>query len=157
MRELTASLRRRGVEEVLEHGFLVQEMITGGVEMIVGVQQDPSFGPLLLVGMGGTLVELHRDVAVRVHPVTDTDVDEMLGELRGSPLLTGYRGSDPLDVKALKRLLYRVGALVEAVPELAEMDANPVFVTVDGVAAVDVRIRLARPRPRRRRVAPVTG
>jgi acetate---CoA ligase (ADP-forming) len=125
--------------------FLVQEMVGDGIEMVVGVTHDPSFGPIVMAGMGGTLVELIRDVSMRITPLTDQDVRDMLIDLRMAPLLTGYRGSPPADVKALKNLLYRINALVEDVPEVAELDLNPVFVRPDGegVLAVDVRMKLA--------------
>ena len=98
-----------------------------------------------------TLVELLADVSMRIHPLTDHDIDDMLIGLRGYPLLTGYRGSPPLDVLALKNVLVRVNALVEAVPEISEMDLNPVFVRLAGVSAVDARIRLShRLRPAER-------
>ncbi len=144
MAAITADLRAAGRGDVVAAGFVVQEMVGDGVEMVVGVSSDPTFGPILLAGMGGTLVELLKDVAVRIHPLTDVDVDEMLAGLRGYPLLTGYRGSDPVDVEAFKALLFRVSALVEVVPEIAELDLNPVFVRRRGVAAVDARIKLAR-------------
>ena len=100
-------------------------------------------GPILMAGMGGTLVELLKDVSVRIHPLTDVDVDEMLRSLRGWPLLSGYRGSPPLDVEALQRLLFRVSEMVEEVPEIDELDLNPVFVRRRGIAAVDARIKLS--------------
>ncbi len=142
-------LRERLAEQDLtEHGdrFLVQELVQG-VEMLVGVTHDPSFGPLVVTGMGGTLVELVRDVAVRVTPITDRDVAEMLDSLRMKPLLEGYRGAPPGDVEALTDLLFRIGALVEDLPEVVELDCNPVFVRPkgQGVVAVDVRIRVADP------------
>ena len=129
--------------------YLVQEMITGGVEMVVGVTHDPSFGPIIVTGMGGTLVELLRDVAVRITPVTDEDVHEMLDELKMAPLLRGYRGAPPSDVPALTDLIHRVNAMVEDLPEVAELDLNPVFVRPEGqgVVAVDVRMRV-KPNPR---------
>ena len=137
---------RLAAQDLAEHGerFLVQELVQG-VEMMVGVSHDPSFGPLLVTGLGGTLVELVRDVAVRITPITDRDVAEMLGSLRMRPLLDGYRGSPPADVEALTDLLFRIGALVEDVPEVVELDCNPVFVRPrgEGVLAVDVRIRVA--------------
>ena len=144
----------RGEQGELEAaGFLVQAMAGDGVEMMVGVSHDPTFGPILVAGMGGTLVELLRDVSVRIHPLTDTDVRDMLTSLRGYPLLTGYRGAPPADVPALEDLLYRLSALVEEVPELAELDCNPVFVHRErnGVTVVDARVRLApgHRRPRR--------
>jgi acetyl coenzyme A synthetase (ADP forming)-like protein len=139
--EMAAALRDAGLGEHADR-WLVQEMIGGGVEMVVGVSHDPSFGPLVMVGMGGTLVELHQDVAVRITPLTDVDVRDMLSSLRMSALLRGYRGSPPADVAALEDLLHRVGAMVEDLPEIAELDLNPLFVRRDGVVAVDVRIRL---------------
>ena len=144
VRAIREELLAAGRADVAEAGFLVQEMVGDGVEMVVGVSTDPTFGPILVAGMGGTLVELLKDVAVRIHPLTDVDVDQMLTSLRGYPLLTGYRGSDPVDVDAFKGLLFRLSALVEAVPEISEMDLNPVFVRRRGVAAVDARIKLAR-------------
>ncbi|MEX0658734.1 MAG: GNAT family N-acetyltransferase [Egibacteraceae bacterium] len=141
---MTRDLTAAGRADVAEHGFLVQEMVGDGVEMVVGVSHDRTFGPILMAGMGGTLVELLRDVSVRIHPLTDADVDDMLTSLRGYPLLTGYRGSDPVDVEALRALLFRVSAMVEEVPEVDELDLNPVFVRRRGVAAVDARVKLAR-------------
>ena len=146
--EAIGSIERSLAEHDLsEHAgsYLVQEMIDGGIEMVVGVTHDPSFGPIIVTGMGGTLVELLRDVAVRITPVTDVDVPEMLEELRMAPLLRGYRGSPPADVAALTDLIHRVNAMVEDLPEVAELDLNPVFVRPDGqgVVAVDVRLRLA--------------
>lgn len=145
--EAITSMRASLVEQGLEQhsgAFLVQEMIDEGVEMVVGVTHDPSFGPIVLTGAGGTLVELLRDVSVRITPLTDVDVDQMLSSLRIAPLLSGYRGSAPTDVPALKDLLYRVNAMVEDLPEVAELDLNPVFVRRDGdgVVAVDVRMKL---------------
>jgi acetate---CoA ligase (ADP-forming) len=122
--------------------FLVQEQIRDGVEMIVGVTHDPAFGPLVLVGLGGTMVEVLGDVAVRITPLSNTDVDEMLRSLRSYRLLTGYRQSPPLDVAAFAELLHRVSAIVEDIPEIAELDLNPVFVRPHGAVVADVRIRL---------------
>lgn len=144
VRQITKDLIEAGRHDVVEAGFLVQEMVGEGVEMVVGVSHDPTFGPILLVGMGGTLVELLKDVSVRIHPLTDVDVDEMLTSLKGYPLLVGYRGSPPVDVEALKALLFRVSAMVEEVPEIDDIDLNPVFVRRRGIAAVDARIKLSR-------------
>ncbi|MBY5163566.1 GNAT family N-acetyltransferase [Salsipaludibacter albus] len=136
-------LREGGLGEHTD-AWLVQEMVDG-IEMVVGVNHDPSFGPLILVGLGGTLVELVRDVSVRITPVTDRDVEEMLDGLRTRPLLEGYRGSPPGDVPALTDLVHRVNTMVEDLPEIAELDCNPVFVRPrgEGVVAVDVRVRVA--------------
>jgi len=122
--------------------FLVQEQISDGVEMIVGVTHDQAFGPLVLAGLGGTMVEVLGDVAVRITPLSDTDVDEMLRSLRSYRLLTGYRQSPPLDVAAFAELLHRVGVMVEDIPEIAELDLNPVFVRQHGTVVADVRVRL---------------
>jgi acyl-CoA synthetase (NDP forming) len=142
--------------DLSEHAgsYVVQEMIGDGIEMVVGVRHDPSFGPIVVTGAGGTLVELLRDVSVRITPLTDVDVRDMLEGLRMAPLLRGYRGAPAADVAAITDLLHRVSAMVEDLPEVAELDLNPVFVrpTGDGVVAVDVRLRLAPPprAPRRR-------
>jgi acetyl coenzyme A synthetase (ADP forming)-like protein len=151
VRQISKDLRAAGREDVIAQGFLVQEMVPKGVEMVVGVSHDRTFGPILMAGMGGTLVELLSDVSVRIHPLTDADVDEMLTSLRGYPLLTGYRGSEPVDIEAFKALLFRVSAMVEEVPEIDELDLNPVFVRTRGVAAVDARVKLSRDHPRPRR------
>ena len=141
---MRSSLIERGLEDATDQ-FLVQEMITDGVEMVVGVTHDPSFGPIVITGAGGTHVELLRDVSVRVTPLTDRDVDSMLTNLRMEPLLHGYRGSPPTDIPALKQLLHRINAMVEDLPEIAELDINPVFVRPEGqgVVGADVRLRLA--------------
>ena len=132
--------------------FLVQPMVTGGVEVIVGVVRDPTFGPLLVYGSGGTLVELLSDAALSLHPLTDADAAAMLEEVRGTALLRGYRGAPKADEAALRELLLRVSALVEACPEVREMDLNPVKVLTRGVQVLDARIRVERrAAPRRSR------
>jgi acyl-CoA synthetase (NDP forming) len=125
-------------------GALVQEFIGGGHEVIIGMTEDPSFGPLILFGLGGVFVELIGDVSFRIHPLTDVDAAEMVGEVKASKLLDGYRGEPPGDVPALEQAILRVSALVEAMPEMVEMDLNPVKVMLpgDGVRAVDARIRV---------------
>jgi acetyl coenzyme A synthetase (ADP forming)-like protein len=130
--------------------FLVQRMVPDGVEMLVGVVHDPSFGPVVACGAGGTAVELLRDVEVRITPLTDADATAMVRSLATFPLLDGYRGAPPADVAALEDLLLRVGALVEAHPEVAELDLNPVMVLPrgQGAAVVDARVRVeAAPPP----------
>jgi len=138
---IRAALAEAGLAEQARE-FLVQEQIGDGVEMIVGVTHDPAFGPLVLAGLGGTIVEVLGDVAVRITPLSNTDVDEMLRSLRSYRLLTGYRQSPPLDVAAFAELLHRVSAMVEDIPEIAELDLNPVFVRQHGAVVADVRIRL---------------
>lgn len=121
---------------------LIQEMVPGGHEVLIGMTEDPTFGPLLVYGLGGVTVELFGDVAFRLHPLTDVDADEMVSQIRGARLLTGYRNLPPGDVGAVKDLLLRISALVGGVPEIVEMDVNPVKVFADGVRPIDVRIRV---------------
>jgi acetate---CoA ligase (ADP-forming) len=126
-------------------GVLVQPMIGGGVELMVGVTQDPSFGPLIAFGLGGVYVEVLKDVCFRVTPVTDRDVGEMVRSIRGFKLLEGYRGHAPADIAAIEELLLRVARLVEEIPEISELDLNPVIALPPGQGCliVDARIRLA--------------
>lgn len=124
---------------------VVQPMLGGGVETIVGVTQDPTFGPLVLFGLGGVTAELWRDTAFRLVPLTDVDVDELLRSPRGAPLLTGYRGTAPVDLTALGDVVGRIGALADAVGEIAELDCNPVLARPDGVWVLDVKVRVAAP------------
>jgi acyl-CoA synthetase (NDP forming) len=125
-------------------------MVEGGVEMLVGVVGDAVFGPVVACGAGGVEAELLNDVAVRLSPLTSLDVDEMLHSLATFPLLTGYRGAPEVDLAALRRLLLRTSAMVEAHHEIVELDLNPVIVAEEGVTAVDARVRIetaAKPLP----------
>lgn len=126
-------------------GILLQQQVSSGLEALVGVTTDPLFGPLLVCGLGGTLVEVLHDVTFRLTPVTDRDAADMLNALRARVLLDGYRGAPPGDREALLNVLLRVSALVESVPELQELDLNPVKVLAPGagVMAIDGRLRLA--------------
>ena len=130
-------------------GFLVQRMAPSGVEMLIGMVNDRVFGPVVAVGGGGTTAEVIGDVAVRLTPVTDRDAGEMLESLRTYPLLAGYRGAEPADVAALEDVVLRLSALVDAHPEIAEVDLNPVIATPDAATVVDARMRVEPPPPRR--------
>jgi acetyl coenzyme A synthetase (ADP forming)-like protein len=125
-------------------GVLVQPMISGGVELMIGVTQDPSFGPLIAFGLGGIHVEILKDICFRVTPITDRDASEMVRAIRGYRLLEGYRGHPPADITAIENLLLRVARLVEEVPEIAELDLNPVIALAPGQGCwiVDARIRV---------------
>jgi acyl-CoA synthetase (NDP forming) len=123
-------------------GLLVQPMAADGVEMIIGVVHDHSFGPVLACGAGGTSAELIKDVAVAITPVSDLDAAEMLRSLKTFPLLDGYRGAPRCDLTAIEDVLLRVGAMVQAHPEVAEMDCNPLIATPQGAIIVDARIRV---------------
>lgn len=126
-------------------GVLVQEMIVGGHEVLIGVTEDPNFGPLVGYGLGGIYVELLQDVAFRLQPLTDVDAREMVREIKGAKMLEGYRNLPPGDVEAVQEMLLRVSAMVGAIPEVDEMDLNPVkvFEPGHGAKVVDARIRVA--------------
>jgi acyl-CoA synthetase (NDP forming) len=125
--------------------LLLQKQIQGGVEALVGVTLDPSLGPLLVAGLGGVQVELLRDVSFRITPVSDVDAAEMIAGLRAARLLDGYRGAPAVDRAALLDVIQRLSALVEAFPELVELELNPLVVLPrgQGAVAVDVRVRIA--------------
>lgn len=125
-------------------GVLVQPMVTGGVEVMVGVTHDPLFGPLIAFGLGGIHVEILGDVRFRVTPLTDRDAAGMVREIKGYQLLEGYRGHQPADVEAIQEVLLRVSRLVEAIPEITELDLNPIFALPPGQGCriVDARIRV---------------
>ncbi len=135
------NLEKLGREKEMT-GVTIQQMSTGGIETIVGVTQDPSFGPLMMFGSGGIYAELLKDVTLKLHPITDLDAVEMIGSLKMTKLLEGYRGSPPRDIDALQDLLLRVSAMVEDVPEIAELDLNPVNVMLkgEGYRVIDARI-----------------
>jgi acetyl coenzyme A synthetase (ADP forming)-like protein len=124
-------------------GAFVQPMAGAGVETIAGFVQHQNFGPAVLFGLGGTAVELLGDHVTRLAPLTDVEAAEMVGNLRAAPLLTGYRGSEPVDTDAIVDVLVRLGRLAVDLPELAEADCNPLLVTARGALVVDARIRVA--------------
>jgi acetate---CoA ligase (ADP-forming) len=123
-------------------GVIVQRMVPAGIEVLVGATQDPAFGPVIACGTGGTLVELFSDVVFRLQPLTDVDAAEMVNEMKGAPLLRGYRGAPQADEAALREVLLRVSALIESCPQVQEIDINPLKVLPRGVCAVDARIRV---------------
>ncbi len=126
-------------------GAVVQAIAGAGPETIIGVVQDRSFGPLLMFGTGGVEVELFADRAFRALPITDLDAEELVRAPKGSARLFGYRGAPEVDVESLEQMLMKVGRLAEDLPEIAEMDLNPVIVTVSGAVVVDAKIRVERP------------
>ena len=128
--------------------FFVQQMVPDGVEMLVGVVHDRLFGPVIACGAGGAEVELLRDVAVRITPLTDRDASEMIRSLATFPLLDGYRSAPRADVAALEETLLRVSAMVEAHPEMVEMDCSPLMVLRQGAVVIDARIRIELPAAR---------
>ena len=141
---MAARMAERG--QPLE-GFLVQPMLEGGAEMLVGVSTDPTFGPIVACGAGGVTVELVRDVQVRIAPLTDLDAEDMVRSLATFPLLEGFRGSPRLDVEALVDVLLRVSALADRHAAVVEMDCNPVIVQERGATVVDARVFVRPPEP----------
>jgi acyl-CoA synthetase (NDP forming)/GNAT superfamily N-acetyltransferase len=127
-----------------QRSVLVQPMIAGGTEVIVGVADDHMFGPLVVFGLGGVATEVLADHAARLTPLTDTDADRLIGSIRSAPLLRGHRGSPAADLGALRDLLLRVSRLADDLPEVTELDLNPVIARPDGAYVVDARIK-ARP------------
>ncbi|HEY2805157.1 MAG TPA: acetate--CoA ligase family protein [Gemmatimonadales bacterium] len=138
-RILTRVKERTGADA---DGLLVQKMMTGGRETIVGSTRDAKAGPLLMFGLGGIFVEVMKDVVFRVHPVTDVDAREMIRGIRGYPLLEGVRGETSVDLVALEEIVQRVSQLVGEQESIAEMDINPLMAFPDRVVAVDARFRI---------------
>jgi acyl-CoA synthetase (NDP forming) len=137
--EIVASTRKHEPNARIE-GAAVQKMAPQGIEVIIGMSKDPQFGPVLMFGLGGILVEVLKDVAFRIVPLEARDAAQMVRELKGFPILQGVRGQDPADLPALEKLILQVSAFVEAHPEIDELDLNPVFAYKDGCIAVDARI-----------------
>jgi acyl-CoA synthetase (NDP forming) len=124
--------------------LLVQPLVVDGVELLAGVVQDPVFGPLVAFGPGGVLAELIGEAGFRIAPLTDVDADELVRSGKAGRLVAGFRGRPPADAAALADLLLRLSALSEELPEVAELDLNPVIGLQDGCVAVDARVRVRR-------------
>jgi succinyl-CoA synthetase beta subunit len=141
--DLTQSLRVRGIQA---KAWLVEEMAPPGVEVVVGGTMDPEFGPMVMVGLGGVFVEVLKDVAFRICPLTERDARDMLDELKGAALLHGARGSEPANIDAIVEVLQRVGGegglLVSCEDDIAEIDINPLIVSRHTAVAVDARFIL---------------
>jgi acyl-CoA synthetase (NDP forming) len=121
-------------------GYLIQEMVEDGIETIIGMNTDPTFGPVLMFGLGGVWVELLKDVCFRVVPIGMMDAIDMIEEIKGSRLLKGFRGRPSVDTEALCEILLSVSKLVVELKEVKEMDLNPVFVKPKGAVVADARI-----------------
>jgi acyl-CoA synthetase (NDP forming) len=130
---------------------LVQPMVTGGIEMAVGGINDPAFGPVVMCGTGGVLIDLLDDTAFAMCPLTESDATALVGRIKGRVRLKGFRGGPAADEGALRRLLVRVSQLLHVCPEIREMDLNPVMVLPDGAIVADVRMLAGTSRP------PATG
>jgi len=123
-------------------GVIVQEMVAPSTEVIVGSTKDPQFGPALMFGLGGIFVEVLKDVTFRIAPISDADAREMIAEVKGYPILKGYRGQPPADIEAIVKILTNTSRLVMDYAEIKELDFNPVIVYEKGAKTVDARIIL---------------
>ena len=139
--EIMLSMRQKYPQAVIQ-GVSVQPFARPGVEVIVGVSQDPQFGPVIMFGLGGVLVEVLKDVSFRIVPVTRRDAQEMIKEIKGYPILEGYRGQEPASISALEELIVKVSQFIEQNPQIKELDLNPIFAYKDKAIAVDARIIL---------------
>lgn len=124
-------------------GVSVQPMARPGVELIIGMNQDPQFGPVIMFGLGGILVEVLKDVSFRLVPLTRIDAAEMIREIKGFVLLQGFRGQEPVNIPYLEELLVKVSDFIEKNPQIKELDLNPLFAYKDSIVAVDARIIMA--------------
>ncbi|MBW1763239.1 MAG: acetate--CoA ligase family protein [Deltaproteobacteria bacterium] len=134
---------KAGYPDANIEGIAVQPMAKAGTEIIMGMIQDSQFGPVLMFGLGGVLVEILKDVAFRVVPLQERDAKEMIEEIKGYKLLEGYRGSEPVDISFLEQTIMKLSEFVDSTPEIAELDMNPVFAYSNGAMVVDARIVLA--------------
>ena len=137
MKSIKAAFPKAKIE-----GVSVQPMAHTGVEVIIGMSKDAQFGPVLMFGLGGVLVEILKDVSFRIVPLVKRDAKEMIREIKGFPLLEGYRGSEPVDIENLENMLLKVSEFVDKTPEIKELDLNPIFAYKDGAIAVDARVIL---------------
>jgi acyl-CoA synthetase (NDP forming) len=143
-----AMMKRPAIEGARIDGFLVEEMAPPGQEMVIGGLNDPQFGPLVMVGLGGVFVEVLADVTFRICPITRVDAGEMLDELKGAALLRGARGHQPVSREAIVDALLKVGGegglLMTHARDVAEADINPLIVSESGAVAVDARFVLTK-------------
>jgi acetyltransferase len=136
---------RRRMPEAEIWGVLVQQMVMGGKEVILGMNRDPQFGPMIMFGLGGIYVEALKDVSFRIAPLAVEDAADMIREIHSYPLLRGVRGEKPVNIDAIKDCLLRLSLLVTDFPEIVELDINPLKVFPDGqpTMAIDARLTVA--------------
>ncbi len=139
--EVMASVKRHQPHAHVE-GVSVQKMARPGVEVIIGMSKDPQFGPVLMFGLGGIFVEILKDVSFRIVPLIRRDARDMIREIKGYPVLEGYRGQEPANIPLLEDILLKVSDFVDNTPQIKEMDLNPLFAYSQGAVAVDARIIL---------------
>jgi len=124
-------------------GYLIEEYAPSSIEVIVGVKMDPQFGHVIMFGLGGVFVEILKDVTFRILPITDDDAEEMIHEIRGYPLLVGYRGQPPVDIVTIREIILKVSNMVMENPVIKELDLNPIRVYSKGAKVLDARVILA--------------
>lgn len=139
--EIMKSVRKQYPEAEIQ-GISVQKMARPGVEVIIGMSTDAQFGPVIMFGLGGIMVEILKDVSFRIVPLAARDAREMIREIKGYPVLEGYRGQEAVDIANLEALILKVSAFIEQHPEVQELDLNPVIAYGDGAVAVDARVML---------------
>jgi len=140
-KEIMKSVNQQYPGAVIQ-GVSVQKMVRPGTEVIVGASKDPQFGLVIMFGLGGIFVEVLKDVSFRIVPVSQRDAQEMIQEIKGYPLLQGYRRKEPANIPALVDLILKVSKFVEENPKIKELELNPIFAYEDGAVAVDARIIL---------------
>jgi acetyl-CoA synthetase (ADP-forming) len=124
-------------------GFLIEKMVDKGIEVIIGGIRDAQFGPAVMFGVGGVMVELLKDVSFRLAPVTEEECIEMMMEIKSYPLLTGYRGAEPCDTDAITNIIIQVGSIMHEVDGIRELEINPLIAYPKGLMAVDARVVLS--------------
>ncbi len=139
--EIVSAIKKNYPKAKIE-GVSVQKMARPGVEVIIGMTKDAQFGPVLMFGLGGILVEVLKDVSFRIVPLAKRDAHEMIKEIKGYPLLEGYRGQEPADVPFLEDLMLKISEFVDENPEIKELDLNPIFAYKNKAVAVDARVIL---------------
>jgi acyl-CoA synthetase (NDP forming) len=139
--EILSAVKLKYPHAVID-GVSVQKMARPGTEVIVGMTKDAQFGPVLMFGLGGILVELLKDVSFRIVPLEREDAREMIREIKGYPMFEGFRGREPVDTSVLEEILLKVSRFVDDHPEIKELDLNPIFAYKDGAVTVDARIIL---------------
>ena len=140
-REIISSVKQKHPKARID-GVSVQPMAKPGVEVIIGMSKDAQFGPVLMFGLGGILVEILKDVSFRIVPLTARDAREMIRDIQGYPILEGYRDQEPANILLLEQILLQISDFADKNPEIKELDLNPIFAYRDGAVAVDARVVL---------------
>lgn len=141
-RDMMSNIHQR-MPQVRIEGVTIQKMARPGLEIIIGMSKDAQFGPVIMFGLGGVLVEVLKDVTFRIVPLSKRDAAEMITEIKGYALLDGYRGQEAVDIPSLEKLILQVSDFIEKNPQIEELDLNPLIANKDSIVAVDARIIIA--------------